>query len=375
MDYKHALNNNDQQRLDDLYQRLQKSSETYSGYPTNLNFDYSELYRFLDLGINNIGDPLEYSNYHVNTHELETEVIKFFAGLLHINSDYRGYVTSGGTEGNLYGLYLATSHYPDGIVYYSESSHYSIDKILRITKANSIKVPALDNGEIDYTILSEKLQDNKDKPAIFLLNIGTTMKGAVDNIDEIKNILNTLKITQHYFHSDAALFGSMLPFVDNPQPFDFAAGVDSIAISGHKFIGSPMPCGITIAKNKYLKNLSAKIAYVDIVDSTISGSRNGLTPLFMWYAIKRLGKDGLTDMVQHCLNLTKHVVKQCNDLSIPAWSNLNSNVVVFPSPSEAITKKWQIATYDSIAHFIIMPHHTPDFFDTLIKDLLLDGKP
>ena len=32
----------------------------------------------------------------------------------------------------------------------------------------------------------------------------------------------------------------ILPFVDDPQPFGFDSGIDSIAISGHKLIGSPI---------------------------------------------------------------------------------------------------------------------------------------
>ena len=40
----------------------------------------------------------------------------------------------------------------------------------------------------------------------------------------------------------------ILPFVDDPPPWNFAAGIDSIAISGHKMIGSPLPCGVALAR-------------------------------------------------------------------------------------------------------------------------------
>src|SRR5947208_202730 len=80
-----------------------------------------------------------------------------------------------------------------------------------------------------------------------LNNVGNTMKGAVDDLDGVRSVLHDLAIHRHYLHADAALSGMILPFVDAPPPWDFRAGVDSIAISGHKMIGSPVPCGVALA--------------------------------------------------------------------------------------------------------------------------------
>ena len=81
-----------------------------------------------------------------------------------------------------------------------------------------------------------------DAPVVFVANIGTTMKGAVDDVAKVRAILDDLAITQSYLHADAALSGMILPFVEEPQPFGF----DSVAISGHKMIGSPIPCGVAL---------------------------------------------------------------------------------------------------------------------------------
>jgi hypothetical protein len=43
----------------------------------------------------------------------------------------------------------------------------------------------LPSGEIDYNDLRKHLLANKDKPAILNVNIGTTVKGAVDDIDKV----------------------------------------------------------------------------------------------------------------------------------------------------------------------------------------------
>lgn len=89
--------------------------------------------------------------------------------------------------------------------------------------------------------MRETLKIHRDVPPIILANIGTTMHGAVDDLVKIRAMLKELAITRCYIRADAALSGMILPWVTDPPPFGFDAGVDSVAVSGHKFIGSPMP--------------------------------------------------------------------------------------------------------------------------------------
>ena len=122
----------------------------------------------------------------------------------------------------------------DGVFYFSQDTHYSVVKILRVLKARNIMIKSQDNGEVDYDDLRETIRINRDVPVIFMANIGTTMKGAVDDVGRVRAILADLAVTDHYIHADAALSGMILPFVDEPQPYGFDAGFDSVAISGHK---------------------------------------------------------------------------------------------------------------------------------------------
>ena len=41
---------------------------------------------------------------------------------------------------------------------------------------------------MDLEHLNELLRNNKDKPAIIVCNVGTTMTGAIDDLDGIKNV-------------------------------------------------------------------------------------------------------------------------------------------------------------------------------------------
>ena len=62
--------------------------------------------------------------------------------------------------------------FPDGILYTSQDSHYSIFKIARMYRMQCVKVGSLLSGEIDCIELEASLLAHKDKPAIINLNIG-----------------------------------------------------------------------------------------------------------------------------------------------------------------------------------------------------------
>ncbi len=363
-----------QERLDDLLRDFAELRERSVGYPCNLDFDYTTLLPFLSYSLNNVGDPFHDSNLQSNTHKIEREVIHTFADLMHLPREQAwGYVTSGGTEGNMYGLYLAREMFPDGVVYFSQDTHYSAVKILRVLKVRNIMIKSQDTGEIDYDDLRETIRINRDAPVIFLANIGTTMKGAVDDVSKVQDILGDLAITSHYIHADAALSGMILPFVDDPQPYGFDNGFDSVSISGHKLIGSPLPCGVALTRSEYVARIARSIEYVGVLDTTLAGSRNAITPLIMWYAWRQHGMDGYREIVAECLAVAEYAVERFNECGIPARRNKNSVTVVFPKPSDTVVRKWQLAPYENIAHLITMPHVTREVIDRVLVDCLEPG--
>ena len=81
----------------------------------------------------------------------------------------------------------------------------------------------------------------------------------------------SLAIENRYIHCDAALCGGYAAFLDPPPAWNFEDGADSIAISGHKFLGSPIPCGIVLARRAHVDRIGHSVAYIGSVDTTISG--------------------------------------------------------------------------------------------------------
>ena len=156
----------------------------------------------------------------------------------------------------------------------------------------------------------------------------------------------------------------------DPKPsFDFKDGADSIAISGHKFIGSPIPCGVVITKKSHKDRIAKGISYIGSLDTTITGSRNGHSPLYLWYALKHLGLDGLKERYEYSLSVANYCKEEMEKIGIPAWSNQNAITVVIPKMPKSIQLKWQLATEGDITHIICMPNVTKAQIDELIHDI------
>lgn len=365
-----------QNKLDAFWSHCVKNQYFNLGYPESADFDYTNLERFMRFSINNCGDWGEYCNYLLNSFEFEKEVMEYFANLFKIPfAESWGYITNGGTESNMFGCYLGREIFPEGTLYYSKDTHYSVAKIVKLLRIKSSVVESLPNGEVDYDDLLNKIARDNEKHPIIFANVGTTVRGAIDDIALIQQRLKAagFKREDYYLHADAALSGMILPFVDDPQAYSFADGIDSIGVSGHKMIGSPIPCGIVVAKKKNVDRISVEIDYISAHDKTISGSRNGHTPLMMWEAVRSHSHESWVRRIERCLNLAEYAVERFQKAGINAWRNRNSITVVFPCPSEAVWKKHCLATSGDIAHLIVTAHHLDSSqIDRLIDDVIAD---
>ncbi|XP_049377391.1 histidine decarboxylase-like isoform X4 [Solanum stenotomum] len=359
--------------LDTLTQRV----NFHLGYPVNICYDhYATLAPLLQFHLNNCGDPFLQNTVDFHSKDFEVAVLNWFAQLWEIEKDqYWGYVTNGGTEGNLHGILLGRELLPEGILYASKDSHYSVFKAARMYRMDSETITTSVNGEMDYSDLRAKLLQNKDKPAIINVTIGTTFKGAIDDVDVILEILKDCGFSQDrfYIHCDAALCGLMTPFINNM--ISFKKPIGSVTISGHKFLGCPMPCGVQITRKSYINNLSTNVEYIASVDATISGSRNGLTPIFLWYSLSAKGQIGLQKDVKKCLDNAKYLKDRLQQAGISVMLNDLSIIVVLERPRDhEFVRRWQLSCVKDMAHVIVMPGITREMLDNFISELVQQRK-
>lgn len=363
------LANNIADELSTFMQQLKQRTELHAGYPYNLSCDYSSLAKFFNFMLNNAGDPFVEPDFGLHSRHFEQQVLAFFADLYKIEQErFWGYVTSGGTEGNFYGIFLGREVHPDGILYSSQDSHYSIAKAAKLFRIEHLVTDSQLNGEMDYRHFEQLICANGDRPAIISLNIGTTVKGGIDNLDVVVDILKRNKIKNYYIHCDAALSGMMLPFLQGAPKINFNRPIDSIAISA-KFIGSPLPCGVVLTKKSYVEKVETLIEYIGSKDTTILGSRNGHSSLILWQAIKTRGYSGFAREAATCIENAQYLYKQLSLRKYPCLLNDFSNTVVFAKPSLQLIKRWQLAVLDDWAHIIVMQNIDKQKIDSFLDEL------
>ena len=365
--------------LDKFEEDLQRKTQNHAGYPYNLNYNFEELFKFMNYSINNLGDPFVTSNYGVHSRAFETSVVDFFARLWKLkDEEYWGYVTSCGTEGNLHSVLVARECHPEGILMSSTETHYSIFKACRAYRMDYEPIDTTANGEINYDILDERIGHyaGEGRDIILNCNLGTTVRGAVDDVDRIISLLAKHNVNRENFHihCDGALFGLMMPLLIPRGPISFEKPIDSIAVSGHKMLGCPMPCGITVTRKKHLEKMSRPVEYLNSVDTTIMGSRNGHAALYMWYALRTKGIDGLQDEVRQCFVNAEYLHEELLRAGVKAERNELSTTVVLERPNAEFVRKWQLACEGDIAHVVVMPNITKAVVDDFVAQLKDGGQ-
>ena len=193
----------------------------------------------------------------------------------------------------------------------------------------------------------------------------------MDNLDTIRAIIDDLALPRSYIHADGALHGMILPFVDDPQPFAFDSGIDSIAISGHKMIGSPIPCGVVVTKKEYTAQIwqgnrvcrraghnAARLAQRDYPDDNLvraDQARHG-----------RIPRDGGEDAGHR--RIRRSAVQRERDSRLARQEQPYCGL-----PAAFLSmccSRWQLAPLGDIAHLITMQHVTREMIDEVIADCL-----
>ena len=407
--------------------------------------------------LNNVGDPFkdsETSLMEVKKHERELIIIlEKFYGLE--KNEARGYVTTGGTEGNFASLWWSkrflinssidaliqaddviktqskeeqeltaaltkialndfearTIHLQKMLdiktsvekyknivqqlltptVFYSKDhTHYSIPKIAEILRLNIKPVIANPDGSLNLNNLHKELLfhlgAHPRSPVIVIANIGTTITGAIDDVPGIKKIMEEIKPKPLYtIHMDGALTGFVLPIL---KPFgdvkDYfgAIGVNTLAVSAHKYPGLSQPCGIVLARREFFDKAFEKsersIDYVgNIIDVTITGSRSGLNVLMFYNALRTLelqkNNNKLQKMVEENLANARYLYDRLVELfgSEKVLYLYHFNVI-FPRPSAVLAKKYQLMLTGERATICVLTNASRELIDQFIKDLKLD---
>lgn len=368
-------------KVDEYYARNLMRRKYMFGYPANMeNHSYTASYlRHLESKMylmNNCGDPYQKGNYGMDSKSTEKKIIALIAENFGISDgEYWGYITSGGTESNFWGIREGYNRFPKGKLYFSKDTHYSVEKFV-FDGENSERYPyeKIDTdsvGRVSVDKLVEACERDRKagyEGAILVLTWGTTCRGAADDVKAVTDALKSRGI-EYYCHIDAAHFGGIAKNqVDAPKVENLSGlGADSISVSMHKFMGTARVNGVLLALARRDRPI---IDYIGQEDSTLLGSRDYLP--FSTYQRAREMLHRLPE--DHYSSNVKYFAEKLDAAGVEYEREGNSNTFVIKKPTDEICKKYQLATFalsDGIerAHIIIFPFHQRDIMDELVRDL------
>lgn len=394
----------------DSKSELAPRKKYFLGYPLNMNTPPDEFFNWRsrlkkaglgDFGYNNVGNPFAKSSIPYNSHDLEREIILRFGKMYGFSAnDVWGFLSHSGTDSNMHGMYIGRTILKGqtGLVpkcYFTREAHYSIQILTDLLGMEAIFVDTLPDASMDTEDLQKKLRrDNWNAPALVVASVGTTFKGAIDDLHKIREIL-----IEHdsYLHLDAALFGGYLPHTMGSQKvthksegFNTMTQYDSIAVSCHKFFGFPSPAGLFIT-TQYVYNEFHQFysrvhnpEYIGHVPGTITCSRDAVKPAEFYYFSTPESIDLQANDAQLILRNTDYLLgeMQMNLSGMRAMrANNLSNTIYFRRPSNQIVKKYSLATMhlededgiQEFAHVVVMPHVRRKVIDEFLTDLDNDG--
>ena len=118
-------------------------------------------------------------------------------------------------------------------------------------------------------------------------------------------------------------------------------------MSGHKFIGTPWPCGVYLVRNSE-QVLTWSFLYNSSFDTTLALSRNGHSAVLLWSFISSNPYKTQVATVLKCLDVVKYTVEQFRKLELKLnmdlWiTNISPSLaVVFRQPNAHIVEKYTL---------------------------------
>jgi histidine decarboxylase len=358
-----------EERLTRFLQRLAADDFTNIGYPRARDIDYRVFGPFLKFMINNCGSPETDSLYPAHAMDVEREVLAWYAQLFRAPTRWTGYLAPGGTEANIHSLWLARTQLPDALLYVPAASHYSVTKAAHLLGLPAVPVAATLRGEIDYTDLYDQASRHRNQPAIVVATVGTTMAQATDNVPRIHQALDAAGITRRWVHTDAALAGVPLALTGR-HDFDLApGGADSIVATGHKWWGTPVPVGITLARHRPTRHPGPPVAYIGSRDTTLSGSRSGLAALMLAHAIDELTLEEHRQRAERAAAVAAYACRRLSAIGWPCWRNTGAVTVMLRPVPKRLRRRWRLPIEGDWSRIICMPGVSTDHVDALVDDL------
>jgi L-2,4-diaminobutyrate decarboxylase len=269
---------------------------------------------------------------------VELQLTAWLCRLAGLPATAAGSFTSGGTQSNAMGLWIARDAHlaargwsvrerglpPDAdrlVFVCSEVAHFTVDKCaiqLGLGTNAVVKVPVDRKFAMAPRALRETLARIKaeGRTAIAIVaTVGTTDHGA---IDPLHDIADAARDEGAWMHIDAAYGGGLLLSSARRQLLTGIERADSIGIDGHKLFWQPASCGVFLLRDaNEFRHLVTHADYLNPEEHVAQGvpdlvNRSLLTTrrfdaFKLWLTLQTVGRRALGDMIDATCRLAAEI--------------------------------------------------------------------
>lgn len=325
------------------------------------------------------------------TQKLEVEMIRLVSeDILQAQAhSVDGYVAPGGTEANLQALWIYRNYYQSekgaqldeiGLLF-STDSHYSFYKGANLLSLQALPVPVnSESRRWDEEALEEILLQARTRGIKYLIavaNMSTTLFGSVDDVDYLAGLLEAGN-WPYCLHVDAAFGGFIYPFATENNRLNFAnPRITSIGMDAHKMLMAPYGTGIFLIRKGWMQYAAtAEAQYVQGLDYTLVGSRNGAQAVAIWMILQTHGPEGWRRRMAELIQATDRLCAALDGVGIEYFRFPGMNIVSMRAEQvpEHLPSRYRLVA-DNFEEkpqwwkIVVMPHTLGKVLDRFVQDL------
>ena len=303
---------------------------------------------------------------------IELTVIDWFRRFCGFPESAGGLFVSGGSAANLTALHtarvtkLGDRSSQDPIVYFSDQTHYSIERalgVIGIPRELFRKIPSDDRFRLPVEQLREQIRADRKaglRPFCVIANAGTTSTGAVDPLPELADLCEEEDL---WLHADGA-YGAATIICDRGRAA--LAGlerVDSLSLDPHKWLFQPFECGCVLVRDRarmrsafqhmpeYMRDVHRHTEETNPADYGIQLSR-GFRALKVWLSMNTFGMAAFRDAVTRGFELAEFAERELrkrNGCEILSPAEMGIVAFRFGTGDELQTKLVELMLRDGFA--------------------------
>jgi glutamate/tyrosine decarboxylase-like PLP-dependent enzyme len=300
---------------------------------------------------------------------IERQVLEWFKQLVGFPSDSMALLVSGGSTAAVTALAVARHaacarrgwdvrrngmqttdpgvSAPRLVVYKGAESHGCNQKaveLLGIGSANIRTVPSDAALRLRPDALDRMIEDDLAAghiPVAVVASAGTVNTGAIDPLAEVADACARHEV---WLHVDAAYGGAAIVTEAYAQPLQALARADSIALDPHKWMYVPVDAGLVLVRHaSAMRDAFSLVPPYLRTDGNLHGvqgptwfSEYGpeqtrpFRALKVWAALRFFGRDGYRRLVEHDLELARHLADRVRSTpQFQLWEPTSLSIVCF----------------------------------------------